>query len=83
MSDVAPDGSPVDLTVPTGIGRLAGIAVSDDGDLTVALDDNGRLVLWGAHDKVMPTTWDHPWSDEPIRPGGGGTRCWEPAAPFF
>jgi hypothetical protein len=67
----AGDGSPVDLTVPTGIGRLAGIAVSDDGDLTVALDDNGRLVLWGANDKVMPATWDHPWSGEPLRPGGG------------
>ena len=62
------DGSPADLAVPVGTGRIAALAATEDGGLAVG--DAGRLVLWETGDE-KPTTWDHPWSDEPIRPGGG------------
>jgi YD repeat-containing protein len=64
-------GSPAPLSVLEGVGPLAGVTVTDDGDLVVAVDDAGRLVLWGANDKMAPSTWDHPWSDAPTPPGGG------------
>ncbi|HSK54683.1 MAG TPA: P-loop NTPase fold protein [Jiangellales bacterium] len=67
----AADGSSATRTVPVGIGRLAAMAVTDGGDLVAAVDEAGRLVLWEADDKTEPVTWDHPWRDEPTRPGGG------------
>ncbi|HEU4542283.1 MAG TPA: P-loop NTPase fold protein [Jiangellaceae bacterium] len=65
------DNSPVSYALPEGVDEPVAMAVTDDGQQVLTVDDMGRLTWWGPDSEVSPWTWNHPWTTGPVRPGGG------------